>query len=126
MMASFFGKPGDNHDWLSWAMSYHKRYILCRRIETSRNRKCKGKLKQGIHDNAPAHTSQFAMAAATDCEFEILPNSPLSPDLPPLSPTCFQNWKPSYVKDVLEAMKVSWRRSISSLRTKIESYILKS
>jgi histone-lysine N-methyltransferase SETMAR len=34
-----------------------------------------------LYDNAPAHTSQVAMAAATDCGFEILPHPPNSPDL---------------------------------------------
>ena len=38
-----------------------------------------GKLTCGVlllQDNAPAHTSQVAMTAATECGFEILPNSP--------------------------------------------------
>jgi hypothetical protein len=65
------------------------------------------------------------MAAATDCGFKILPHLPYSPDFAPSSSTCFWNWKPSFVVDVLEAMKVSWRWSMSSLRTKIESFILK-
>jgi hypothetical protein len=30
---------------------------------------------------SPAHTSQVAMAAQTDCGFEILPHGPYSPDL---------------------------------------------
>ena len=36
----------------------------------------RGKLTRGallLQDNAPAHTSQVAMTAATDCGFEILP-----------------------------------------------------
>jgi histone-lysine N-methyltransferase SETMAR len=48
--------------------------------------KRRGKLTQGVllmHDNAPAHTSQVAMAVATDCGFEILPNPPYSPDFVP-------------------------------------------
>ena len=39
-------------------------------------RKMRGKLTRGAllwQDNAPAHTSQVAMTAATDCRFEILP-----------------------------------------------------
>jgi hypothetical protein len=24
---------GDTHDWLHWAKSYHKRYVLCRQTE---------------------------------------------------------------------------------------------
>jgi histone-lysine N-methyltransferase SETMAR len=46
--------------------------------------KRRGKLTKGVllmHDNARAHTSQVAMAAATDCVFEILPHPPYSPDL---------------------------------------------
>jgi hypothetical protein len=50
---------------------------------------------------------------------------------PPLTSNCFRNWKPSFVVDVLEEMKVSWRRSISSLsekqsRSKVESSNLKA
>ena len=33
--------------------------------------------------NAPAHTSQVAMTAATECGFEILPHPPYSPDMAP-------------------------------------------
>ena len=36
-----------------------------------------------IKDNAPAHTSQVAMAAATECGFEIFPHSPYSSDMTP-------------------------------------------
>ena len=34
-----------------------------------------------MQDNAPAHTSQVAMTAATECGFEVLPNPPYSPDM---------------------------------------------
>jgi histone-lysine N-methyltransferase SETMAR len=57
---------------------------LCLRQEITCKRR--GKLIQGVlllHDNAPAHTSQAVMAAATDCGFEILPHPPYSPDLAP-------------------------------------------
>ena len=43
-----------------------------------------GKLTCGVlllQDNAPAHTSQVAMTAATECGFEILPHPPYSPDM---------------------------------------------
>jgi hypothetical protein len=79
----------------------------------------------GLHDNAPAHTSKIAMAAASDCGFEILPYPHIFRTLPPLTSTCFRNWKPSFVVNVLEAMKVSWRRSMNYLRTKIVSTVLK-
>ena len=36
-----------------------------------------------MEDNAPAHTSQVAMTAATECEFEVLPHPPYSPDMAP-------------------------------------------
>lgn len=57
-----------------------------RRLRQEIVRKRRGKLTQGVlllHDNAPAHTSQVAMSAATDCGFEILPHPPYSPDLAP-------------------------------------------
>ena len=36
-----------------------------------------------LHDNAPANTSQVAMASATECGFEVLLHPPYSPDLAP-------------------------------------------
>ena len=36
-----------------------------------------------LQDNAPAHMSQVAMAAAPDCIFKVLPHLPYSPDLAP-------------------------------------------
>ena len=36
-----------------------------------------------LQDNAPAHTSQVAMTAATECGFEVLPHPPYSPDMAP-------------------------------------------
>ena len=36
-----------------------------------------------MQDNAPAHTPQVAMAAATECGFEVLPHPPDSPDMAP-------------------------------------------
>jgi hypothetical protein len=55
----------------------------------------------------------------------FIPHPPYSPTWFPLTSSCFQNWKPSIVVDVLEAMKVSWRRPMSSLRTEIDNSILK-
>jgi histone-lysine N-methyltransferase SETMAR len=34
-----------------------------------------------LHDNEPAYKSKVAIAASTDCGFEILPHPPYSPDL---------------------------------------------
>ena len=36
-----------------------------------------------MQDNAPAHTSQVAMAAANECGFEVLLHPTYSPDLVP-------------------------------------------
>ena len=47
-------------------------------------RKRRGKLTRGVlllQDNAPAHKSQVAMTAATECKFEILPHPPYFPDM---------------------------------------------
>ena len=44
----------------------------------------RGKLTSGVlllQDNVPAHTSQVAMNAATECGFEILPHPPYSPSM---------------------------------------------
>ena len=49
-------------------------------------RKRGGKLTSGIlllQDKAPAHMSQVAMTAATECELEILPQPSYSPDMAP-------------------------------------------
>ena len=49
-------------------------------------RKRQGKLTCRVlllQDNAPAHPSQVAMTATTECGFEILPHSPYSPDMTP-------------------------------------------
>ena len=57
-----------------------------RRLRQEIVRKRRGKLTRGVlllQDNAPAHTSQVVMAAATECGFEVLPHPPYSPDLAP-------------------------------------------
>ena len=49
-------------------------------------RKRRGKLIHRVlllQDNAPAHTSQVVMTAATECGFEILPHLPYFPDMVP-------------------------------------------
>ena len=49
-------------------------------------RKKRKKLTRGVllfQNNAPASTSQVAMAAATECGFGVLPHPPYSPDLDP-------------------------------------------
>ena len=57
-----------------------------RRLRQEIARKRRGKLTRGVlllQDNAPVHTSQVAMKAATECEFAILPHPPYSPDMAP-------------------------------------------
>ena len=47
-------------------------------------RKRQGKLAHSVllfQDNTPAHTSQVAMTAATECGIEIIPHAPNSPDM---------------------------------------------
>ena len=65
---------------------------LCQEIV----RKRRGKLTWGIlllQDNAPAHTSQVAIAAVTECGFKVLPHPPYSPDLAPSEFYLFPNLK---------------------------------
>ena len=46
-----------------------------------------------LQDNAPAHTWQFAMVAATECGFEVLSNPLYTPDLAPSDICLFPNLK---------------------------------
>ena len=41
----------------------------------------------------PAHTSQVAMTAATECGFEVLPHHPNSPDMAPFDFSLFPKLK---------------------------------
>ena len=55
-----------------------------RRLLQEIARKRRRKLARGVlllQDNAPAHTSQVVMTAATECGFEFLPHLPYSPDM---------------------------------------------
>ena len=57
-----------------------------RRLRQEIARKRRGKLTPSVlllQDNVPAHTSQVAMTAATECGFEVLPHPPYSPDMTP-------------------------------------------
>jgi hypothetical protein len=66
------------------------------------------------------------MAAATDCGFKI--DSSPSPIFSRFSPSdfyLFLKLKTKLHGRCLEAMKMSWRLSVSSLGTKIESSILR-
>ena len=44
-----------------------------------------------LQNNAPAHTSQVAMLAATECGLKVLPDLPYSPDMAPSDFHCSQN-----------------------------------
>ena len=57
-----------------------------RRLRQEIARKRSGKLTRCVlllQDNATANTSQVVMTAATECEFEVLPYPPCSPDIAP-------------------------------------------
>ena len=57
-------------------------------------RKRQEKLTRGVlllQDNAPAHMSQVAMTAATECGFEILPHRHILLIWLLLTSICFQN-----------------------------------
>ena len=67
-----------------------------RRLREEIKSKRRGKLRRGVlllQDNAPAHTSRVAMAAAAECGFEILPHPPYSPDLAPSDYHLFRKLK---------------------------------
>ena len=57
-----------------------------RQIRQETARKRRRKLTIGVlllQDNAPTHTSQVAVTAATDCGFEIMPHPAYSLDMAP-------------------------------------------
>jgi hypothetical protein len=132
LMASIsLGSQGIIIDYLEQCHTINGTYYAdeLRRLRQTNVRKRRSTLNQGalhLHDNAPAHTSRLVKATVTDCAFEILPHPPyFFRTWPLLTSTCVRNLKPRFVVDGLEAMKVSWRWSMSSLRTKKESSILK-
>ena len=83
VMASIFW---DNHgvirvDYLEEGRTINGAYCAeeLRWLRQETVRKRRGKLTLGVlllQDNAPAHTSQVAMAAAIECGFEVLPDPP--------------------------------------------------
>ena len=69
-----------------------------RRLRQDMVQKRSGKLTQGVlllQNNAPAQKSQVAMAAATECGFEVLPHPPYSPGLAPSDFYLFPKLKPN-------------------------------
>ena len=76
-----------------------------KRLRQEIARKRRGILTRGVlllQDNAPAHTSQVAMTAATECGFEVLPH----PHILMIWPLDFCLF-PTFVEHSLEAMKAS-------------------
>ena len=70
-----------------------------RRLKEEIKAKRPGKLEKGVYmlqDNAPAHTSQVAMAAANECGFRILQHPPYSPDLAPSDYFLFPKLKENF------------------------------
>ena len=74
-------------DYLEEGLTINNAYYAeeLRRLRQKIVRKRRGKTRGVLllQDNKPAHTSQVAMAAATECGFEVLPHLRYSPDLIP-------------------------------------------
>ena len=87
--------------------------VLCRRTKAPASRDCeekRGKVTGCVlllQDNAPACTSEIAMAAVTKCSFEVLHHPPYSPDLAPSDLSVSKFEKLTFVVGILEAMKAS-------------------
>ena len=82
-----------------------------RRLHQEIAKKRPGKLTRVVlllQNKAPAHTSQVAMTAVTECGFEILPHPPYFLDMAPS--ICSQNCNPIFVVHCMEVMKVSKRQ----------------
>ncbi|RUS78489.1 hypothetical protein EGW08_013736 [Elysia chlorotica] len=71
---------------------------LLKRLRSELVRRRRGKLRNGVlllHDNAPAHRARQAVETADQCNYEILPHPPYSPDLAPSDFCLFPNLKKS-------------------------------
>ena len=99
MASVFWDSQGVNMiDYLEQGRTIHGAYYAAepRQLRQEIARKGRGKLTRGVlllQDNAPAHTSQVAMTAATKCGFEVLPHPPYSPDMAPSDFYLFQKLK---------------------------------
>jgi histone-lysine N-methyltransferase SETMAR len=87
-------------DYLEHGRAINGKYYAdeLRRPRQEIEHKRRGKLTQSegvllLHDIEPAHTSQVAMAAATDCGLEILSHPRYSPDLAPSDFSLFPKLK---------------------------------
>ena len=89
MASIFLDSPGMIMiDYLEQSCTINGAYYAgeWRRLRTEITRKRLGKLTRDVlllQDNAPAHTSQDAMTAATEYGFEILHHPPYSPAMAP-------------------------------------------
>ena len=90
VMASVFWDSRDiiMIDYLQKGQTINGAYYAeeLRQLRAAIKDKRRGKLRAGVlmlQDNAPAHTSRVAVAAAAECGFELLPHPPYSPDLAP-------------------------------------------
>ena len=95
-----------------------------RRLRQAIVKKRRGKLTQGVllvQDNASAHTSQAAIAAATKCSFKVLPHPPYSLELAPLDNHLFPNLKTNFRgrnfesnKGIIDVLMSTWRTRIKA------------
>ena len=81
-------KSNGDHDYLDQGRTLNGAYYAgkSKRLHQEIARKRRGKLTRSVlilQDNYPAHMSQFAMTAATECAFEILPYPPYYPHMAP-------------------------------------------
>ena len=88
LMVDYLQKVADNQYYVS----------LLRQCWVDKNIKVKFrvKLSKGVlfhQNNAPAHISVIAMAAISDCGFELIQHPPYSHDLAPSDFHLFPNWK---------------------------------
>ena len=75
-------------DYLEQGRSINGAYYAAemRRLRQEIARKRRGKLTRCVlllQNNVPAHSSQVAMTAATECGFKVIPRPPYSPDMAP-------------------------------------------
>ena len=96
--------------------------ILCRRLRWLRQkiaRKRREQLTRNVlllQDNAPAHTSQVAMTAATECGFEIRPHPDYSPD------TCMSPSK-FYLFLKLKSLRGTQYEGIEGIKKALKEYL---
>ena len=89
MATVFWDTDGVIHiDYLPRGTTMNGQYYadLLVRLRESIKEKRRGKIRRGVllqQDNAPVHSSKVAMQSVRDCEFELLPHPPYSPDLAP-------------------------------------------